>query len=381
MTQRKDETHEEFLARRRGYEKGWRAARRTLNKKGEVVSTIEKRARGPETAVKIPSPIVSRTSTLYDADNNIVQQWVQEKPEDKAKVELLHTMAQALAEKLPRAEPTPPVFTRYHSDRLAGYPIGDHHMGMLSWKHETGASYDLDIGERLLTEAFTHLVSSTLGCEQALIAVLGDFFHYDSLEPVTPTSRNILDADGRYPKMVMAGVRTIRRAIEIALGVHRKVHVIVEIGNHDLSTSMFLAILLANVYENEPRVTIDTSPKHFHYYRFGNNLIGTHHGHGAKIEQLPGIMSADRRKDWGECQHCYWWTGHVHSKRAWDFNGCSVESFRILPPADAYAANKGYRSHRSMEAIVFHAEHGEVARHQVNPAMLESARIGSDITL
>jgi hypothetical protein len=35
-------------------------------------------------------------------------------------------------------------------DTLAAYPAGDHHVGMLSWKQETGASYDdVDIGERL----------------------------------------------------------------------------------------------------------------------------------------------------------------------------------------------------------------------------------------
>ncbi len=238
-------------------------------------------------------------------------------------------------------------------------------------KHDASGSYDLDIGESMLAKAFTYLTGVAPAAPKCVIEFLGDFLHYDSPTPVTPTGKNSLDADGRFPKMVRAGVRAMRKSIELCLARHAQVHVIVEIGNHDLYSSVFLMECLTNVYENEPRVTVDTSPQHFHYFTHGKCLVGTHHGHGAKPEALPGIMAADRSADWGTTEHRYWRTGHVHSKRQWDFPGCSVESFRILPPGDAWAHQKGYRSHRSMEAIVLHDVFGEAARYPVTPRMLE----------
>ena len=163
----------------------------------------------------------------------------------------------------------------------------------------------------------------------------------------------------------------MRHAIDTALRAHGRVHVIVEPGNHDLASSVFLATCLSIAYEKEQRVTVDTSPAHYHYFRFGKVLLGTHHGHGAKMDVLPIIMAADRPKDWGETRFRYFWTGHIHQSRIQqDYSGCVVESFRVLPPADAWAAQKGYRPHRDMKAVVFHRQHGEVARHTVNPNMI-----------
>lgn len=200
---------------------------------------------------------------------------------------------------------------------------------------------------------------------------LGDFMHYDSFVAVTPTSGHHLDADSRFPKMVRTAIRCMRYMIEGALRRHGKVHVIVEIGNHDLASSIFLMECLRNVYENEPRITIDNSPKHYHYYRFGKVLIGTHHGHGSKPEQLPLIMATDVPDLWGETEHRYIWCGHVHhTSKLKDHPGAEVESFRVLAPADAYASQKGYRSKRDMKCIVMDKSHGEIARHSVRPEML-----------
>lgn len=326
--------------------------------------------RDPGETTQLPDPKrIVKVSKLYDQQGQVIQEWVSEKADLAAREALWREFAAELAADLPRAEPV--VAPAYGSDELlACYPVGDHHLGMLAWGKETqGDSYDLKISEELLSLATDYLMVATPACETALIAFLGDFLHYDSFETVTPTSRNMLDADGRYPKMVRAGVRAMRYMISAALLRHKRVHVIIEIGNHDLSSSIFLMECLANVYENEPRVTIDTSPSHYHYFEFGRCLVGTHHGHGAKLDKLPNIMAADRAEAWGRTHHRYWWTGHIHTRTAQDFAGCSVESFRVLAPVDAWGANKGYRAIRDMKALVLHQDHGEVARHTVNPRM------------
>ncbi len=333
----------------------------------------------PEAAVKLPDPKkLVKLSTMTDAEGRVICQWIAERPEDISRERAWRQFAEELSQPIARAEPVPPP-TVPLEDLCAGYPVGDHHLGMLAWWRETGDSYDLKIGERMLDGAFNHLVNCTAGARYAVIAFLGDFLHYDNFETVTPTNRNLLDSDTRFPKMIWAAVRVMRAAIDKALRTHEQVHVIVEAGNHDLASSVFLALALSIAYEREPRVTVDTSPQHYHYYRFGRVLLGTHHGHGTKMQNLPLIMAADRPDDWGATRHRYWWTGHIHQSKvqpatsAQDYSGCVVESFRVLPPADAWAAQKGYRPHRDMKAIMFHREYGEVARHTVNPQMLEGS--------
>ncbi len=309
-------------------------------------------------------------STLYNKQTGKpIIEWVKLSADAKRQEEIFREVIDELTAGLPRLQPAPaPVQTA--SSLMACYPIGDHHLGMLSWHEETGANYDLDIGERLLTGAMDQLVSATPDCDEAAVVFLGDFLHIDSFEAVTPTAKNQLDTDGRFPKMVRAAIRSMRYLIGSALEHHKKVRVIVEIGNHDLSSSIFLMECLANIYEEEPRLSVDTSPKHFHYFSFGKCLVGTHHGHGVKMDKLPLIMATDRAEEWGGAEYRYWWTGHIHTDRVRDYAGCRVESFRILGPNDAWAENKGYRPQQDMKAIVLHRDFGEVARHIVNPNML-----------
>jgi hypothetical protein len=310
------------------------------------------------------------TSTLYDKDGNLAAQWVKTTRDGERQAEMMREAIAAFSTELPRAEPVPkPQATSAHL--LAAYPVGDHHFGMYAWKEEAGDDYDLEIAEKLLFGAFDYLIASAPPAGVGLIVLLGDFLHYDSMVPVTPTNRNQLDADSRFPKMVRTAIRAIRYAIKAALSRHEKVRVIVEIGNHDLASSIFLMECLANVYENEPRVEIDTSPKHFHYYEFGKNLIGTHHGDNVKLESLPITMATDRPEAWGRTQYRFIWTCHTHKDRVIDPAGARVESFRVLGPTDAWADKSGYRSSRSMTGIVLHKEFGEVARNTVNPAMLQ----------
>tara|TARA_R110000822_G_scaffold216820_1_gene351370 strand:+ start:545 stop:1693 length:1149 start_codon:yes stop_codon:yes gene_type:complete len=309
------------------------------------------------------------TSTLYDDDGNQRLQWVKSTADNDRQEEMFREAVEAMAESLPRSKAVAaPKATA--ENLMACYPVGDHHFGMLSWHEETGDDYDIKIGERLLMGAMDHLVKSVPKCGAATIVLLGDFLHIDTFKS-TSESGHLLDSDSRYPRMVRAAIRAVRYMIRTALQHHAKVHVVVEIGNHDLSSSVFLMECLHNIYEKEDRVSIDRSPRHFHYFSHGSCLVGVHHGHGTKMANLPLIMAADRPEEWGKATHRYWWTGHIHHDSVKDHAGCRVESFRILPPADAWAANKGYRSGRDMKAIVLHSEFGEVARHIVNPAMLE----------
>lgn len=339
-----------------------------------VKSHAARQGYAPDHDLKHPVPDGFRlkgASTMYDMSTGQAKiQWVKGTADHARQEEMYREAMQAMAEALPKELPvTPPEFVE---DNLAAvYPVGDHHFGMLAWHAETGEDYDISIGKKLLKGAIDYLIQYSPSCGQAVIILLGDFMHYDSWEAVTPAHKNLLDADGRYPKMVRAAIKAIRYMIHRALEKHTQVHVIIEIGNHDPSSSIFLTECLHNIYEDDPRITIDRSPSHFHFFRFGKCLIGTHHGDKVKPDKLPGIMAKDRARDWGETLYRYWYTGHIHHDSVKDYPGCRWESFRVLPPEDAYAMNAGYRSGRDMKAIILHKEHGEIVRHVFNPAMLE----------
>lgn len=311
---------------------------------------------------------VKGRSTYYSPDGTIKGEWVKTTRDQERQEEMIREALQAMTDKLPRIKPTKGPKSGAE-DLLACYNVSDHHFGMLSWHEETGEDYDLEIAETLLVGAFDHLVNTVPTCKQSLVTLMGDLLHYDNFRAET-SSGNMLDADGRYPKMVRAAVRSARYLVHAALKRHETVHVIVERGNHDPSSSIFLMEALSNVYEAEPRVTIDTSPAKFHYHRFGKCLVGIHHGDTVKMKDLPMLMAHDKAQDWGETEHRFWWTGHVHHDATQEYPGVKCESFRVLAAKDAWHSEQGYRSKRDMKAIILHREHGEVARHIFNPDML-----------
>lgn len=323
-------------------------------------------------------------STLYrggkDVDGEgreVVMQWVKHatprpagRKEEEARLRI-QAFADGLKEELPKYRPGRIIQPR-KPELCTYYPIGDQHFGMLSWKHETGHSWDIDISEKLFNDSTDYLLQSTPDSDTAVIVFLGDFYHYDSYRPETPAHRNLLDADGRYPKMVKVGGRSARRFIEAAARKHRNVKVIWIKGNHDESTGQLFQDFLEAYYEDEPRIDVMATPNFFSYYRFGKNLLGATHGDRTKPADLPGIMAADVPELWGQTTHRLWLTGHYHSKRVYDYPGCTVEVMRVLPPTDAWAHRAGYRQTRGMEAIVLHQEFGEVIRLSAVPEMFDT---------
>lgn len=308
------------------------------------------------------------TSTLYREDGSIAAQWVKTTADHDRQRAIFEAATEAMAAELPRVAPSK-ASGDYLAKLLTVYPIGDPHIGMYSWREETGDDWDLTIAEDTHVRAMAALVEAAPPSESALIVNLGDLFHYDSLEAKTPASGHMLDADGRYAKMVAVGVKTMRQCIESALAKHKRVHVINAPGNHDPTGALWLSIALANVYEREPRVTIDRNPSLFAYHRHGKVLLGVHHGHSCKAEKLAGVMAADRAREWGETEYRYWLTGHIHHESRKEYAGVTVESFGTLAAKDAYATNGGWRSCRNMQAIVYHADLGECARSKVHAEM------------
>jgi hypothetical protein len=316
---------------------------------------------------------VKGISTFVNKEGEIIGQWIKTQVEQQDRAALLLAALAKTAAELPRAEAveiTATMLASQDEDLLCVVPVGDPHLGMLAWAPETGEHFDMSICERQLYAAADHLIRIAPPAKRGLLVNAGDFFHVDNAGGTT-FGGTPQDTDGRYTKMYEAGIRLMRRLIARMLEKFEHVTVINEIGNHDTSTAQLLSICLANIYENDPRVTIDTSPEPFHYYRFGKVLIGTHHGDKTKRDDLQRVMSCDRARDWGETVHRHWYIGHVHHDTVKELGGCTVESLRTLASKDKWHHGQGYRSGRDLKLDVWHREWGYQGRQVVDISLVK----------
>lgn len=303
-------------------------------------------------------------STLYNRQGEVVAEWVKtSREQEDAHNALMEALKGLDADWVkPAAVKKPKGFL--DEDLLNTIVLGDPHFGQFSWGEETGQDFDLKIAEANMVAAVDHLVDLAPKAKQALFVSVGDFYHADSsLNQTTKGTR--VDVDTRWSKMLRVGIRAMRRCIERLLEKHETVHVILATGNHDAHSSIMLALALEQFYENEPRVTVDTSPGKFHWYRHGKCLFGVTHGDTVKMKDLPGIMAVDKAEDWGQTEYRYWLTGHIHHEVVKEMTGAIVESFRTLAPSDAWHKGQGYRSGQDLKLDVYHRKYGRVNRHVV----------------
>lgn len=356
------------IARRLDIESGY--TRREIRR---IKARAAKKGHSPEHDMKHAVPdgyAVKGTSTLYKEGKPVLQ-WVKTNQDAERQMELMKEAIAALSEDLPRMPPNKsPHLSEVNDELMAVYPLGDPHIGVLSWAEETGQDWDLKIAEEKFCNAFHRLVMTAPPCEQATIVNLGDYFHTDNMEGTTTRSGHNLDTDGRFAKMIRVGMKIMRQMIDSALSHHWQVRVINATGNHDDTSSQFLSVALGMMYEDEPRVIVDTAPTPFHYVEWGKCMFGVHHGHSCKPDRLPGVMASDQAEMWGRTKYRYWYTGHIHHDTKKEFAGVTQESFRTLAAKDAYATWGGYRSGQDSKCIVLHKQFGEVERHTVNLAMI-----------
>ena len=312
-------------------------------------------------------------STLYGAAGEVRAQWVKTRKDTEDRAAAIRKFVAWLDERgIEGRSPLIAAPALVNADLLNVLPIGDPHFGMRAYAKEAGANFDLAVARSITTSAIDHLVSAAPAAETALIILMGDNFHTDhSDKAVTPGHENPVDMAGRQAEIIEVGQEAFIWAIERALEKHNHVIVWVNRGNHDPMAALWLAWVLRSYFRNNGRVTVDVSPGLYKYLRFGKVLIGSHHGHGAKPEDLALIMATDCAEDWGQSSKRYIYVGHFHHKwrSGQGVPGAEIEGFETLAPADAYHSGKGYRSGRSMPCITHHREHGEVGRIKFDASM------------
>lgn len=320
-----------------------------------------------------PGYRMGKVTVQRSADGAVERVWERQHPSTENALEALREAVAGILEHSIGCLPPVTGPSVCDADLLTVIPMGDPHFGLLTWAEETGENFDLKIAERLTFDAVDRLATSGPNSETALLLNLGDYFHADDSSNRTRRSNAPLDVDGRFEKIARVGITAMVRCIRRLLEKHRHVIVRNNRGNHDPHQASMLTLALQGWFHNEPRVTVETSPSSFYYHRFGNTLIGSTHGDGAKLGDLPLIMATDVPEDWAAAKFRVWHCGHFHHDQMKEHTGCTVETHRTLAAGDAWHRHSGYRAGRDMKAIVYHRMHGEVTRIRCAITQLEIA--------
>lgn len=243
--------------------------------------------------------------------------------------------------------------------------MSDLHMGSRSWRHTTGADYDLNIASAVVAKASTNLIErgNDLGVVRRSIVLAGDTMHFDTVSGTT-TSGTYLDRDSRLQKAIDTASAAIFRAIEHSAETVAT-DVLIVPGNHDSALSFALQKILIERYRNDRRVNVNGEFTSRKYLTHGGNLIGVTHGDKAK-KKLAGIMALEASALWSKCRHREWHVGHLHHQAAEisTIDGVIVRTHPTIVPPDAWHVESGFiGSERAMQGFIYSPDGGLEALH------------------
>ena len=237
----------------------------------------------------------------------------------------------------------------------------DIHVGKLCSAYETGQDYNQNIAVKRVLDGVKGLLDKSNGFNIDKIIFVGgnDILHTDT--PNKTTKGTQVEQDGTWYNNFLTAKKLYVDIIEMLLQV-ADVEMVFNPSNHDYQSGFFLAQTIEAHFNNCKNVTFDVSIAHRKYSTYGNSLIMTTHGDGAKQIDLGSLMSVEAKEHWAMSEHRYAYTHHVHHKSSKDYINITVETLRSPSPADSWHSTKGYISKEAVEAFVHSKENGQIAR-------------------
>ncbi len=264
----------------------------------------------------------------------------------------------------------PPIKRQKQSDpHLFIIDLADVHFGKLALAAETGEDYNIEIARKRCLEGTKGLLqkAQSYNVEKFLLPVGNDILHFDTPRRAT-TSGTPQDTEGQLWSIWQEALNTYVEIIESLLSV-ADVEIVYNPSNHDYMSGYFLAQTLAAWFRLSKNVTFDVSIRHRKHTTYGNNLITTSHGDGAKHSDMPYLM-AHEHPSWSNSQKQfrYIYLHHLHhSKRTkWndleDTQGVTLQILRSPSAPDGWHDRNGYNTApRAVEGFLHHKEQGRVA--------------------
>jgi len=240
----------------------------------------------------------------------------------------------------------------------------DIHIGKLSSSFETGEDYNSQIAVKRVKEGVNGILQKTNGFNIDKILFVGgnDILHIDEPNRKT-TAGTPQDTDGMWYENFLTAKQLYIDVIETLLTV-ADVHFVYNPSNHDYISGFMLSDSIQSWFRKSNNITFDCSIAHRKGFKYGSNLIGTTHGDGAKLADLPLIMANEFSKWWSQTKHRYIYTHHIHHKSSKDYHGITVESLRSPSGSDSWHHRNGYGvgGVKAVEGFIHSKEHGQVAR-------------------
>jgi hypothetical protein len=239
----------------------------------------------------------------------------------------------------------------------------DIHIGKLASSFETGEEYNVQIAVQRVKDGVAGILRKSKGFNiDKIVFVAGnDVLHIDTPKRTT-SAGTPQDTDGMWYDNFLIAKRLYVDVIEELMKI-ADVHVMYNPSNHDYTNGFFLADAIQSWFRKSKNVTFDVSISHRKYYQYGNNLIGTTHGDGAKMQDLPILMAQESKEAWSKCENKYIYMHHVHHKTSKDFVGVTVEALRSPSGTDSWHHRNGYQhAPKAVEGFIHEKEGGQIAR-------------------
>jgi hypothetical protein len=250
----------------------------------------------------------------------------------------------------------------YSDGHLLIVDPADIHIGKLCNAFETGETYNNQIAVQRVMSGVNGILNkvSSFNIDKILFVIGNDILHIDN--PKRTTTRGTpQDTDGMWHSNFLIAKQLYVDIIEKLMCV-ADVEVVFNPSNHDYTNGFFLAQLIETHFRSCSNVKFDCSISHRKYFVYGENLIGTTHGDGAKQQDLPLLM-ANESKDWTNCKHKYFYIHHFHHKISKDYMNVCVESLRTPSGTDSWHHRNGYQhAPKAVEGFIHDKNNGQIAR-------------------
>jgi len=285
----------------------------------------------------------------------------------KATPDLIQLASERITQQPHDFKPFTPIQTK--ENNLLVIDIADAHFGKLATRYETGEDYGIEIAKQRCYDGVKGIISraSKFDISRIMFVIGNDVLHYDNPKRTT-TSGTPQDTDGMFYDMFNSALDTYINIIN-ELRLTYEIDVVFNASNHDYMSGWMLARALSMYFHNADNVSVDDGIRHRKYYKFGNNLIGTNHGDGAKLDDLPLLMANEEPILWSETKYRYIYVHHIHHKQTYkfmsgkDFIGVTVEFLRSPSASDSWHHRNGYvGAKKAIEGYIHNYEDGQIAR-------------------
>ena len=258
-----------------------------------------------------------------------------------------------------------------HAKYLYEINIADLHLGKFSCDFETGEALNSEIAEKrffeLIEKECDNIQQYGSFIEKILFVWTNDFFNSDGISAST-TGGTPQDTDTKWQKLYLTGVNMLIKAID-KLSTYAPVKTFYIASNHSRQVDYYAICTLNAWFRNYSNVEIDLTPHTRHYERYGVNLIGFAHSYYEKKNNLPYLMSVERKEDWGQTSYREYHLAHYHSEKVEEKGGIIFRWLPSITGTDTWMTDCGYvGSVKRSYSFVYDKDNGLI---QINSNIVE----------